>query len=91
MLIGGGWQRDELYSERPSAPAMAVTVGLRLVLLAFVVLATRAPPPQANGCRMTQEKRHGGGGGTLTALRRVRIRSSIACFQPIVNNARRRV
>ena len=55
-------------------------VGLRLLLLAVVLMSARALSPQANRRRMTK-KRHGA--NILAALRRVWIRSSIVFFQPV--------
>ena len=73
------------YSDRPSSTTVTVTakadVGLRQLLLAAVIMAVRALPPQINRqASNDREKRHRA--KILAALRRVTIRSSIVCFQP---------
>ena len=57
-------------------------VGLRLLLLAAVILVARALPPQTNRRRMTKRLECRCGAKILATLRRNRIRSCIACFQP---------
>ena len=57
-------------------------VGLRLLLLAAVTMAARALPLRTNRqASNDNEKRHGA--KIHAALRRITIRSSIVCFQPI--------
>ena len=74
--LGGGWERDKiqrtamLYDD----DGHGKYVGLRLLLLAAVIMAARALPPQTN--RQTsndKEKRHGA--KVLEALCCVTIRS----------------
>ena len=52
------------------------------MLLAAVIMAATAPPPQMNGQTSNdKEKKHGA--KILAALCRETIRSSIVCFQPV--------
>ena len=79
--LGGGWERDELQrTAKRYDDGHGEDAWLRLLLLAAVIMAERALPPHAN--RRPMAKKKGTARQILTALRRVMIRSSIACFQP---------
>ena len=58
-------------------------VGLRLLLVAAVILAARALHLQTNRHRMTRKEARGENPRTL---RRLRMRSSIVCCQPVDNS-----
>ena len=82
--LGGGWERDKLRrtAKGYDGDRHGEYVGVKLLLHAAVIMAARALTPQTN--RQTsddREKRHGA--KILAALRRLRIRSAIVCFQPI--------
>ena len=71
--LGGGWESDELHrtAKRYDDDGHGKDIGLRLLLLAAVIMAARALPSQTNRRRLTKEKRHGA--KILADLRRVRI------------------
>ena len=78
---GGGWEREKIQrTGKRHDDGHGKDVGPRLLLLVALVMAARAPPPQANRHR---NKKRGTGAKILAALRRLRIPSSIVCFQPI--------
>ena len=82
--LGGDWGRDEVQrtTKRYDDDGRVKDVWLRLLLLAAVMVAARALPPQTN--RQTpndKKKRHGA--KILVGLCRVTMRSSIVCFQRI--------
>ena len=74
------------YSERPTKryddDGQGRGVGLRLlVLLDAVVMAARPFPPRTRRRRMA--KKRGTDAAKVAALRHVKIRSSIVCFEPM--------
>ena len=81
--LGGGWERDEVQrtAKRYDNDVHGKDVGLRLLLLAAVIMATRALPPHTSRRRMT--KKFGHRAKMLAALGRVRIRGSIVNFLPL--------
>ena len=78
--LGGGRDSDTVQqtAERCEDDGDGKGVGLRMPLLAAVVMAARALPPQTNRRRMTKQK--SSGAKILPTLRRVRMRSSIVSF-----------
>ena len=80
--LGGGWERDKVQrtTTHYDDDGDGKDVGLGLMLLAAVIMAAKALPPQPNRRPMTKEKRRGA--TKLATLRRVRIRISIVCFLP---------
>ena len=70
--LGGGWERDELQrtAKRHDDDGDDKDVGLRILLLAAVIMAERALPPQNNRLQMTK-KRNKYREKNLAALRRV--------------------
>ena len=76
--LGGGWERDNLQrtAKRYGDDGHGKGVGLRLLLLAAVIMSARSLPPQTNRQASNgTERRHGA--KILAALRRVTVRSSI--------------
>ena len=59
--LGCGWERNKVQrtAKRYDDDGHGEDVGLRLLLLAAVIMAVRALPPQMNRRRMAEEKRHG--------------------------------
>ena len=82
--VGGSWERNRTQrtAKRYDDDGDGEDVWLRLLLLlAALIMATRTLPPQTNRRRMSKK---GHWAKILAALRRVTIRSSIVCFQPIL-------
>ena len=79
-----GWERDEVQrtAKRCGDDGHGKYVRLRLLLVAAVNMAARAPPSPTNEQTSNdKDKRHGA--KILAALCRETIRSSIVCFQPV--------
>ena len=85
--LGSGKEIDKVRrtAKRSDDDGDSKDVGLRPLLLAAVIMAARALPPQTNRRRMTKEKKHWA--KILAALCRVRIRSSTVFFQPMNSSA----
>ena len=88
--LGRGWEREKV--QRAAKPydddGHSKVITLRLLLLAAVIMVTKALPPQTNIRRMTRRLlscRYGA--KMLVALRRVEPDGHGApwCFQPIKN------
>ena len=81
--LGGSWERDKAHRRAKlyDDDGHGKEVGLRLLLLAIVVMAARAVPPTNEHTSNDKEKSHGA--KILAALRRTTTWSSIACFQRV--------